>query len=591
MKRSKSMAAVAGAAALFTLAACGGGGGGGDQPQAGEGFQEGGAAGELKDPEAQGPAEPIEGAEEGGTLNVLLPLPDEGPTTLDPTAGWSVTDNSILQNLVFRSLTTFKYDYETDEMVLVPDLATDLGTPNDDFTEWTFTIKDGIRWENGDPVTAEDVAFGMKRSLSESADLQGPGTKYSKTYFAGGKDYAGPYEDGEDFPAITVDGSDITIEMSQPFPEMDYWGSFMAMGPVPSGPEGEAPGYGNAPLATGPYKVAEFRAGEILRLERNDEWDPNTDASRHQYPDEYVFEFGQDTTASDQVMLNNTADSETTVLTALQGSSYQQATENLGDRVVPASQACTSFWNPDYEKIDEIEVRQALAFAYPYEDAAAAAGEIPGLTRTFGEPILPPGMAGREDYEAIPGETIETDPERARELLAEAGYEPGEYEIRFSFTNSTPEGRAAKEQIETALEDAGFATQAFGYGGSPYDVWTDPDNNIYQELNVRGVAWCSDWPSASTFIPALFESGQEYNTGNFSEQEVDDRIGEISSLPVEEQPAAWADLDRTIRQDYFPTLTLGYLNNLFAYGERVGNFQNDAAQGFPNWRDMYVVPE
>ncbi len=35
----------------------------------------------------------------------------------------------------------------------------------------------------------------------------------------------------------------------------------------------------------------------------------------------------------------------------------------------------------------------------------------------------------------------------------------------------------------------------------------------------------------------------------------------------------------------------GYYNNLFAYGERIGNFRTTAAQGFPNWRDMYVRPE
>ena len=44
-----------------------------------------------------------------------------------------------MTGLVTRSLTQYDYDPETRQMVLVPDLATDLGTPNDDFTEWKFT--------------------------------------------------------------------------------------------------------------------------------------------------------------------------------------------------------------------------------------------------------------------------------------------------------------------------------------------------------------------------------------------------------------------------------------------------------------------
>ena len=51
--------------------------------------------------------------------------------------------------------------------MLVPDLATDLGTANDDFTEWTFTIRDDATWEDGKPVTPEEVSFSPITSDSD----------------------------------------------------------------------------------------------------------------------------------------------------------------------------------------------------------------------------------------------------------------------------------------------------------------------------------------------------------------------------------------------------------------------------------------
>src|SRR5918999_61685 len=122
MRRSKPLAAVATAAVLLALAACGGGGDDdGDGTTTEREFTETGAG--LKDPEAQGPAPEVEGATEGGTITVFLPL-DPGPSDLDPTGGWSVTGNSIQQALVNRSLTQYLRN-EDGEAVLVPDLATD----------------------------------------------------------------------------------------------------------------------------------------------------------------------------------------------------------------------------------------------------------------------------------------------------------------------------------------------------------------------------------------------------------------------------------------------------------------------------------
>ncbi|MDT0188592.1 ABC transporter substrate-binding protein, partial [Microbacterium sp. ARD31] len=290
MARTKPLALVAGAA-LLTLAACGGGssdeGGGGSGTDREFGGQEGG----TKDAARQGPAADVEGATAGGTITVYLPG-DPGPDSLDPTTGWSVTGNSIQQALTSRSLTQYARD-EEGQPVLVPDLATDLGTPNEDFTEWTFTIRDDATWEDGKPVTAEEVAFGICRSLDAGAFPSGPGTEYSASYFAGADGYKGPYT-GKDpacekWEGISVEGQDITIKMSKPFPDMDYWGAFMAMGPAPLGNASKPPNYGQKPLSNGPYKVESFKPNEELVLVKNDQWTAESDPARHQYADEFVF--------------------------------------------------------------------------------------------------------------------------------------------------------------------------------------------------------------------------------------------------------------------------------------------------------------
>ena len=290
MKRTKPLYAALAVGAVLTVAACGGSGNDdsndpGNNPS---GYETANPA-DAKDDTATGPAPDIEGAATGGNITVYLPG-DPGPSSLDPTEGWSVTGNSITQDLVSRSLTTYRKDAKTGQMVLVPDLATDLGTPNDDFTEWTFTLKDGLKWSDGTPITAEQVAWGIQRSYDSEKFPGGPGTQYTTQYFDQGGDYKGPYTDPKGkFSAVTVKGNDITIKMKTSFPDMDYWGAFEAMGPVPLGKASNPPKYGLQPLASGPYMVKSFKPNQELVLEKNPNWDPASDPARHQYVDGWTF--------------------------------------------------------------------------------------------------------------------------------------------------------------------------------------------------------------------------------------------------------------------------------------------------------------
>ena len=217
MRRTTRALLTLSAAGALALSACGGDGGGGG---AGGGATPSAAptdladTGNFTDPDRAGPVE-IEGAQEGGTVKVISFTPLE---TMDPSEIYYTHTNAISTALLNRSLTQFVYDEEANQAVLVPDLATDLGTPNEDFTEWTFTIRDGVKYEDGTPVTAEDVKFGMERTMDVETFPESPGG-YALEYYEGGADYEGPYTgNGAQLDSIAVDGSTMTDHDVQAVP-------------------------------------------------------------------------------------------------------------------------------------------------------------------------------------------------------------------------------------------------------------------------------------------------------------------------------------------------------------------------------------
>lgn len=589
--RGTLVAAVLAGAALVTVAACSGGPSWkADVPANGtvRSFAAQGAG--SKDPRRSGPAAPVPGATAGGTLTVHVPGAP-GPDTLDPSGAWSAIGNPIQQALVSRSLTQLVRD-DDGQPVLVPDLATDLGRPNDDFTEWTFTIRDDATWEDGSPVTAEEVAFGICRTLDTGAFPSGPGTEYSTRYFAGADDYDGPYSDDdprcERWDGVRVVGQDITLSMSRPFPDMDYWGASMAMGPVPLGEASAPTRYGQRPMATGPYEVESWDPAEELVLVRNEAWDPGSDPGRHQYADRFVFRFGQDQAKVDEIMLSGSPAGRAALSTSVGAERYTEAAARLGDRLVHQPSQCIATLAPDYTKITDIRVRKALAHAYPSEDVWIAAGEVPGVTRVPAGPLMPPGMAGRNEFH-VDGEPIAYDPDRARALLAEAGHADDPYEITMAYNELDRAATAAHEQVVTGLEAGGFEVRSIPVQQSLYSIWLDPDHDVNRELNLRAVSWCPTWPSGSALLPAILTGGAPYNTAHFQEPSVDAEMARIAGLPVGEQAAAWGDLDQRVLEDYFPVIPTAYVNRLFAFGDDVGNPSGDGATGTPNYRDLYVV--
>ncbi|MDX6357894.1 MAG: peptide/nickel transport system substrate-binding protein, partial [Nocardioidaceae bacterium] len=277
--RFKSPLIAISAVGIMALSACGGSGS--SSPTAGNSGQDNGQLGNTgngQDATAKGPVT-ISGAQKGGIVTVLTL--GGLTTTIDPSEVYYTDTSSILSGLLTRSLTQYKYDPVKKQMILVPDLATDLGTPNDSFTKWTFTIRPGVKWEDGSPVTAKQVAFGMTRCMDAATFPTGPCQYYSNVYFKGGSSYKGMYTDpSSKYKGIKVNGDKITISMDKPFPDMPYWGTFPANGPIQSGKGSDPKTYKNHPLSTGPYMIKSFSPSKELVLERNPNWDATTDPAR-----------------------------------------------------------------------------------------------------------------------------------------------------------------------------------------------------------------------------------------------------------------------------------------------------------------------
>ena len=79
-----------------------------------------------------------------------------------------------------RSLVAYSYSSDpSTSNALVPDMATDTGSANADVTAWTFTLRDGLTWQDGSPVTCEDVKYGVSRTFATDVINGGPLTRTS----------------------------------------------------------------------------------------------------------------------------------------------------------------------------------------------------------------------------------------------------------------------------------------------------------------------------------------------------------------------------------------------------------------------------
>ena len=474
----------------------------------------------------------------GGNINVLMSSDFQ---TLDPGNSNYVQTANVGQ-LYYRTLTMAK-ETAGQPPTIVPDLATDTGKASPDGLTWTFTLRDGIKFEDGRPITSADVKYGIERTFAQDVYTQAPQEMNSALDAAG---YKGPYKD----PAAvlqaveTPDERTVVFHLKKPFAEFPALASRSNTAPVPRDKDTRLD-YTNHPVSSGPYMVESYNRGKSLKLVRNPHWDPATDPNRSALPDTFSLSLSTSQATISQQLLANADPNAITLDSngALQTSdSAKLADAQVKDRVASGLLGCNDVLSLNTQKIQDPDVRKAIALALDRQSILVQYGG-----RRFGELTQTPLNDKMRGYVA---QDLEIDPsgkpklDEAKKLLEGKTYPKS---LTFGYANNRDAFKNTGTVVQENLKALGIDVQLVPI----------PAPNYYSVMaseqlpDIGRSGWCggADPASIRTSADPLLgpnNDGTSYgfsNTSRYFDQQVSKAMFELRNTAgtSEELGKKWSE--------------------------------------------------
>jgi peptide/nickel transport system substrate-binding protein len=511
-------------------------------------------------------------AAKGGTLTIL---DSETTLTLDPAQSWSLAVTS--SGLLWRRLTTWKIA-PTGAPEVVPDLATSDGTPSDGGQVWTYHLKSGIYFSNGQPITSYDVKYGIERTYAPA--LSG-GLNYQKPLIADTAGYTGPFSGKQLSSIVTPNSKTIIFHLNKPYGDWPWVVSTTSMAPVPVG-AAPAATFGNHPITSGPYAVQSYTPGTSAILVRNKYWNAATDPNRSGGPSKIVWELNQDPTVEAQTLIADGPNAQDAFGADFVPPAQLAQVENdpaAKARLVtsPASPLEYVAVNVQSPKLKNLKVREALEYAINRQSVVVASGGP--IAAEPATTLITPGIVGRELYDLYPAGST-GDLAKAKSLLAQAGVH------NLTLTLATPNdpiSTAISQAIQQAYSAAGINVQIKALSDNAWGALVTGNSASGYDLALS--SWQPDFPSAMDNIEPLFASDMigngNYNISRLSDPNVDALISQAEGII---NPTAagkvWAQADKAIMADA-AVVPLVYNRNSFLRGSNVQNFYIGEFPAYP----------
>ncbi|MFE5852847.1 ABC transporter substrate-binding protein [Streptomyces sp. NPDC056500] len=538
---------------------------------------------------SNGPAAPVAGAKNGGTINVYM---QSDLSHMDPGQIY-VSDAGQFSNLIHRGLTNFQED-DKGNLTVVGDVATDSGQSSNGGKTWTFKLKDGVKDDKGNVITSADVRHTIERLYSKVI-FDGP--TFVQTWLSGTK-YRdalpdGPYK-GKHLPdtvLATPDAKTVVFNFTDPQPDLPQALAMAGYSIVPAKADTKEK-YDKAPAALGPYKLAEYKAGKSMKLVKNTNWDPKTDAVRHQYVDGYNFTTTIDQPSQTKRLIADQGDAKNAIqfTDSVDPAQMRDVITNakVNKRTVKGYQPYVWQMTFNLDRLKDKKVRDAITYALPNQRMIQADGGKYGGELAGG--LFAPTLPGYDPaYDPFGKQKKPNgDPAKAKELLKEAGVAKGT-KLSYAYSN-TPRGQKQMVIIKEALNAVGFDVQAKEIDRASFYEQIGKINNSF-DLYMTG--WGQDWPSPATVVTPVYDGDLVADGGsNYShikDEQVTKGIDEALKLDPQTAAKKWETLHHRIVEEINPAAPVYYSKQIQLSGSNVGGAKYSTESSYIDINDLYLI--
>jgi peptide/nickel transport system substrate-binding protein len=461
---------------------------------------------------------------------------------IDPGFAWSEGDIDIVYH-VFDGLVKFK----NDELEVEPALATEWKV-SDDGRTWTFKLREGVKFHDGTDFKAEAVVQSFKRILDENNKHYG--------VVQGGFSYLEYLMVDVIDDVVATDDYSVDFKLNQVFaPFLTYMGYYSQYIISPAALEQFGEKFPQNPVGTGPFVFEKWKKGEYVQLKTNDNYwgeKPKIDT--------LIFKVVPESSTRLMELQSGQVD----VIKALDPGQLAKVEENQNLQLlsVPGANLFYAAFNTTKAPFDNKKVRLALNHAIDVDKIVEVIYEGSG-TRAINS--LPPTVFAFDETAG----PYEYNPEKAKKLLAEAGY-PNGFETNLqTFIYARPyvaKPVQVAEVIKSNLEAVGVKVNIIT---NEWATHSDIMDNMKHDIGLSG--WY-DIPYPSNFLKTMALEGA--NTGYEPE--------ELVNLAK----AAWATYDRAEQEEIYkefqqklykaaPLIPIAHNNYTAAVRSNVKGFELD----------------
>lgn len=478
------------------------------------------------------------------------------PNHFNPLYSTGGADGTVY-SLIFSGLTLINPMYSPEG-----DLA-ESWESTEDGKKWTFKLRKNAKWHDGEPFTADDVVFTF--GIAKSPDYNGPrGYPYERVTNV---------EKVDDHTVIIylaeADASFITLTAQMAILPKHI------LGDVPIADLGEHPFNSKNPIGTGPFKFDEWKSGQYIRLKSNADYHLGSPQL-----DMITFKIVPDANAI--IAQLQTGDIDYAGVTPDQLPTAEEM-EKQG-KITLSSYTANSYeyigYNLRNPLFQDQKVRHALTHALDRELI------LQGILDGHG--VLADGPGSPANWAFNPNlPRYEYNPDKAKQLLSEAGWEPGPDGIlqkngqKFEFTLLAPQGSQIREQIAVVAQeqwkDVGINVNLKVLEYSAFVKALQPPNWDFE-------SYVFGWSIGADPDPSWFWHSSEIPLGlnwtAFSDPRVDELSAKnISIVDQKERKQVINEIDRIIAE-YQPYTFLYYVQSYLAHHPKLTGVQSNPANSY-----------